>query len=430
MSNPFKAALEQLDKAAALTDVDPEVVERLKNPNREVHVSLPIRMDDGSLKTFKGYRVQHDDSRGPYKGGIRFHSQTNIHEVRALAFWMTFKCAVAGIPLGGGKGGVTVDPKKLSERELEELSRAWARSMRDVIGPARDIPAPDVYTNPKIMGWIVDEYSEAVGVYSPGVVTGKPLSIGGSQGRGSATAQGGVYVTEQLLKKLNLKNPSIVIQGFGNAGSVYAELAAKKGWKVIAASDSSGGIVNEKGLDVQALLKHKMTTGSVADFAGSKPIDNEKILMLKCDLLVPAALEGVITKTNAGRIKAKAIVELANGPTLPEADEKLFKKGIIVVPDILANSGGVTVSYFEWVQNNYNYYWAEKEVLDKLKPLMDTAFINVWKAAEDGATDMRTGAYIVALKAIAESMQDRGRITPVKGRFIEFSKDQEEPSIF
>ncbi len=411
MANPFKEGLKQLAKAADLVeDLDPAVVERLKHPMREVHVSIPVRMDDGTLKVFSGYRVQHDNSRGPHKGGIRFHPETNIHEVKALAFWMTFKCATVGIPLGGGKGGVTVNPKNLSERELEALSRGWARAMSKVIGPEHDIPAPDVYTNPKIMGWMMDEYSQAVGKYSPGVLTGKPLSIGGSEGRGSATAQGGIYVTEELLKKMKIKKPTVVIQGFGNAGSIYAEMAEKKGWTVIAVSDSRGGIINAKGLDIKKVIKYKLNTGAVSGFEGAKEISNEKILMEKCDILVPAALEGMITKTNAGRIKAKAIVELANGPTTPDADEKLFKKGIIVVPDILANAGGVTVSYFEWVQNNMQYYWSEKEVLDRLKPIMIDAFKDVWKAAEKVGTDMRTGAYIHALSRLAESMKDRGRV--------------------
>ncbi|MFH1426490.1 MAG: Glu/Leu/Phe/Val dehydrogenase [Candidatus Kerfeldbacteria bacterium] len=410
MANPFKAAKEQLRKAASYMEIDPDIIERLSHPKRELHVSIPVKMDDGTTKVFTGYRVQHNDARGPFKGGIRFHPKTDINEVRALSFWMTFKCATVGIPFGGGKGGVTVDPKKLSERELELLSRGWARAMRDFIGPEKDIPAPDVYTTPQIMGWIMDEYSEAVGKYCPGVVTGKPITIGGSQGRGTATAQGGVYVTEELMKKMKISKPSVVIQGFGNAGSVFAELAAKKGWKVIAVSDSQGGIVNEKGLDIKKVEAHKEKTGSVVGFAGSKEIDNEKILMLKCDILVPAALEGVITKTNANRIKARAIVELANGPTTPEADEKLFKKGIVLVPDILANAGGVTVSYFEWVQNTMNYYWTEKEALEKLKPIMVTAFNDVWGAAEKHKTDMRTGAYIHATARIAASMKDRGRM--------------------
>jgi len=411
MANPFKEGLKQLERAAKhLEDINPGVLERLRSPMREVHISIPVRMDDGSLRTFPGYRVQYDDSRGPFKGGIRFHPDANIHEVRALAFWMTFKCATVGIPYGGGKGGVQVDPKKLSERELEVLSRGWARAMSNVIGPDIDIPAPDVYTNPKIMGWMVDEFSQAVGKWSPGVITGKPISIGGSQGRGQATAQGGIYVAQELLKHLKIKKPSVIIQGFGNAGSVYAELASDLGWKVIGLSDSRGAIVNTKGIDIAKVSKHKLQTGSVVGFPGSVEMDNEKLLLQACDILVPAALEGVITKTNAGRIKAKAILELANGPTVPEADDKLFKKGIIVVPDILANAGGVTVSYFEWVQNNMNYYWTETEVLDRLKPIMVSAFNDVWMADTSAGVDLRTGAYIHATRRIAEAMVDRGRV--------------------
>lgn len=411
MANPFKAAQAQLKKATEYVEVHPDVLERLKAPMREMHVSIPVRMDDGTLKTFSGYRVQYDDSRGPFKGGIRFHPQTNIDEVKALAFWMTFKCATVGIPYGGGKGGVTVDPKKLSEGELERLSRGWMRAMSQFVGPEVDIPAPDVYTTPQIMGWMMDEYSEAVGVYSPGVVTGKPLTAGGSEGRGSATAQGGMYVTEQLIKKMKMKKPSVVIQGFGNAGAIYAHMAADKGWKVIGLADSRGAIVNEKGLDVKAVAQHKADTGSVANFPGATTLKkSEQILEQKCDILVPAALEGVITKENVGRVKAKAIVELANGPTTPEADEKLFKKGIVLVPDILANAGGVTVSYFEWVQNSAQYYWTEAEVLSKLKPIMDRAFAGVWKAATASKIDLRTGAYVLATDRIAHAMVDRGRV--------------------
>jgi glutamate dehydrogenase/leucine dehydrogenase len=410
MSNPFTAAQDQLKKATKHVDVSDDVLERLKAPMREMHVSIPVRMDDGSLKTFAGYRVQYDDSRGPFKGGIRFHPDTNIDEVKALAFWMTFKCATVGIPLGGGKGGVTVNPKELSERELEQLSRGWMRSMSKFVGPDTDIPAPDVYTTPQIMGWMMDEYSQAVGVYSPGVLTGKPLTAGGSEGRGSATAQGGMYVTKQLVEKMGLENPSVVVQGFGNAGSIYANMAVAEGWKVTGLADSRGAIFNADGLDVKAVAEHKASTGSVADFPGAENIEPAAILEQECDILVPAALEGVITGENAGNVKAKAVVELANGPTTPEADDILFEKGITVVPDILANAGGVTVSYFEWVQNSSQYYWSEEEVLEKLKPIMDNAFDGVWGAKEDAGTDMRTGAYIVATKRIADAMKDRGRV--------------------
>lgn len=410
MANPFQAAQQQLKKAAALMQLDPAITERLHMPMREIHVGIPVRMDDGSLKLFAGYRVQYDDSRGPFKGGIRFHPQTNIAEVKALAFWMTFKCATVGIPFGGGKGGITVDPRKLSERELEQLSRGWVKVLVNDIGPDQDIPAPDVYTNPKIMGWMMDEYSQLKGGNFPGIITGKPLSIGGSAGRGTATAQGGIYVTEEILKKIQMKKPRVVIQGFGNAGMTYAQLATAHGWKVIAVSDSRGGVMNEKGLNIDTLVEHKHATGSVMNFSGSRPITNEKLLTLECDVLVPAALEGAITKDNAKKINARVIMELANGPTTPEADELLFKKGVTVVPDILANAGGVTVSYFEWVQNRMQYYWTEQEVFEKLKPIMVSATAHVWKAAQQHACDLRTGAYIHATARIAHAMKDRGRI--------------------
>ncbi|MBI2410650.1 MAG: Glu/Leu/Phe/Val dehydrogenase [Candidatus Kerfeldbacteria bacterium] len=412
MANPFRQAMQQLEHAAGYIQLHPDILERLKKPMREMQAAIPVRMDDGALHVFSGYRVQYDNSRGPFKGGIRFHPKTNPDEVRALAFWMTMKCATVGIPYGGGKGGVTVDPKKLSQRELEMLSRGWVRAMRDMVGVDTDIPAPDVYTNPKVMGWMMDEYEQLVGHHEPGMITGKPISIGGSAGRGTATAQGGIYVTEQLLKKLNIQRPRIIVQGFGNAGAVYASLAAEHGWRVVGVSDSKGALYNEKGLDVELLAKHKLQTGSVAGFftGAAKTMTNEKLLLQPCDLLVPAALEGVLTSINAGRVKARAVVELANGPTTPEADEKLFKKGVVVVPDILANAGGVTVSYFEWVQNRMGYYWAEQEVFDRLRPMMIQAFTDVWNQSKKYSCDMRTGAYIHSLARIAEAMQDRGRI--------------------
>ncbi|MDP3971029.1 MAG: Glu/Leu/Phe/Val dehydrogenase [bacterium] len=407
--NPFKSGLQQLNKAAELMELDPAVHERLQFPKREIHISIPVRMDDGSVKVFEGYRVQYDDSRGPYKGGIRFHPATDIHEVKALSFWMTFKCAVVGIPLGGGKGGIKVDPKKLSETELEKLARGFMRRLANDVGPEKDIPAPDVYTTPQIMAWMMDEYEQIHAKHAPGMITGKPLSIGGSEGRGYSTAQGGVYVTLELAKQLKLKKgATVAIQGYGNAGAYMAKILTKKGYKVIAVSDSRGGVVNEKGLDPVEIEKHKQETGSVSDFPGAKNITNEQILTTKCDILVPAALENVITKENAGKIKVRAIVELANGPTTPEADEKLFRKGIVVVPDILANAGGVTVSYFEQVQNSYNYYWTEKEVLQKLEPIMVSSFNSVWDTMDRYGCDMRTAAYIVAAKRIEEAMLARG----------------------
>lgn len=407
--NPFKSAQQQLDKAANLMGLDSTVHARLKMPKREIHFAVPVRMDDGNVRIFEAYRVQYDNSRGPNKGGIRFHPDTDINEVKALAFWMTFKCATVGIPLGGGKGGVTVDPKKLSERELERLSRGFIRGLRNDIGPDIDVPAPDVYTNPKIMAWMMDEFNTLHSGHKPGVITGKPLAVGGSEGRGYSTAQGGVYVTLELAKKMKLKKgATVVIQGFGNAGSYMAKILTKKGYKIVGLSDSRGGIVNPKGLDPVAVEKHKIKTGSVQNFAGAKNVTNAQILTTPCDILVPAALENQILAENAGKLKCRAVVELANGPTTPEADEKLFKKGIIVVPDILANAGGVTVSYFEQVQNAYNYYWSEKEVLAKLEPIMIDSFNSVWAAMEKYGCDMRTGAYIHAAKRIEQAMLAKG----------------------
>lgn len=407
--NPHKSGLKQLAKAAALMNLHPGVHARLQVPKFEMQFGIPVRMDDGSLQVFQGYRVQYDNSRGPNKGGIRFHPAVNIDEVRALAFWMTVKCSVVGIPLGGGKGGVIVDPKKLSTGELERLSRGFMRAVAHNVGPDRDVPAPDVYTTPQIMAWMMDEYETIRGEHGPGVITGKPLSVGGSEGRGYSTAQGGVYVTLELAKQLKLKKGStVVIQGYGNAGAYMAKILHKQGYKIIAVSDSKGGIVNPAGLDPAKVEQHKTKAGSVMDYEGAKNISNQQILTLACDILVPAALENVITTENAGRIKAKAVVELANGPTTPEADEKLYKKGIVVVPDVLANAGGVTVSYFEQVQNAYNYYWTEKEVLAKLEPLMVGSFNTVWKTKQQYTCDMRTAAYIVAVQRIADAMIARG----------------------
>ncbi len=408
--NPFKSGLQQLAKAAELMDLNEGVHARLKLPKFEMQFGIPVKMDDGSVKVFQGYRVQYDNSRGPNKGGIRFHPKVNIAEVRALAFWMTFKCAVVGIPLGGGKGGVIVNPKELSEGELERLARGYMRKLAHNVGPHRDVPAPDVYTTPQIMAWMMDEYETIKGMHAPGMITGKPLSVGGSEGRGYSTAQGGVYVTLELAKKMKLKKGAkVAIQGYGNAGAYMAKILHKKGYKIVAVSDSKGGIYNEKGLDPVKVEKYKMQNGSVVNCPESaKSLTNEQILKVECDILVPAALENVITKDNAGRIKAKAIVELANGPTTPEADAKLHKKGIVVVPDILANAGGVTVSYYEQVQNSYNHYWTEKEVLAKLEPTMVDSFNAVWRAMEKHECDMRTGAYIVATDRIAEAMMARG----------------------
>lgn len=412
MNNPFENALKQLARAAQVVPVAPAVLARLQHPKRELHVAVPVRMDDGTLKVFEGYRVQYDDTRGPTKGGIRFHPQTDISEVRALAFWMTFKCAVVGIPYGGAKGGITVDPKSLSSGELERLTRSYVDALGDFIGPDRDIPAPDVYTTPQIMGWIMDEFSKLQGHHAPGVVTGKPLSVGGSAGRGFATAQGGIYVLQALVEKRGWKpeQTRVVIQGFGNAGSYMMKLLQKLGFKVIAVSDSAGGIFKASGLDAEEVSAHKRNTKKVQGLAGAQDISNAELLELECEVLIPAALENQITAENAGRIKAQAVIELANGPTTPEADEVLRSAGVDVVPDILANAGGVTVSYFEWVQNLMNYYWTESEVLEKLKPIMLSSFEAVWEMAQRHKIDLRTAAYVVATGRIAEAMQARGMV--------------------
>lgn len=408
--NPFQNALKQLQNAAEKFEVDREVLERLRMPDRLLQVAIPVRMDDGKVKVFEGYRVQYNASRGPYKGGIRFHPQADTAEVKALAFWMTFKCAVVGIPFGGAKGGVRVDPKQLSEGELERLSRGFARHLAQFIGPDLDIPAPDVYTTPQIMAWIMDEYSKIHGSHQPAVITGKPVAVGGSRGRDIATAQGGFYVLKSLAAKMRLpaRKTRVVIQGFGNAGAVMARLLSGAGYKVVGVSDSKGGIYDPEGLPYGPVAEHKHRTGTVQKFKGARNLSNEKLLELPCDVLIPAALENQITEKNAGRIKARAVLELANGPTTPEADQKLFKKKITVVPDILANAGGVTVSYFEWVQNRQGYYWTEAEVLQKLQPIMDDAFKQVWSRHEKYKVDMRTGAYILALERIAEAMKLRG----------------------
>ncbi len=410
MANAFNNALKQLDKAVNLLNLKEGVVENLKKPKRILQFSLPVKMDDGKLKVFEAYRVQYNDARGPFKGGIRFHQQVNLSEVKALAFWMAMKTATVGIPMGGGKGGVVVNPKKLSLAELERLSRAYMKAAAGFIGPETDVPAPDVNTNPQVMAWMMDEYEKIKGGHYPGVITGKPLELGGSAGRGTATAQGGFYVLQELLLKLKLnrKKLTVAIQGFGNAGSVFADLADQAGLKVVAVSDSQGGIYDEQGLDLDKVKVHKKQTGSVVDFAGAKNISNQKILELPVDILVPAALENQIIKENAGRIKAQIILELANGPVTPEADEKLFKKGKIVVPDVLANAGGVTVSYFEWVQNRQQYYWTEQEVLAKLKPIMVKAFNEVWQTGQELKVDLRTAAFVLAIKRIVEAMELRG----------------------
>jgi glutamate dehydrogenase (NAD(P)+) len=370
-------------------------------------------MDDGTIKVFEGFRIQYNDARGPTKGGIRFHPEENIDTVRALAAWMTWKCAVVDIPLGGGKGGVICNPKEMSDGELERLSRKYIAGIAQIIGPRKDVPAPDVYTNPKIMAWMVDEFSKISSFNQPGVVTGKPLTMGGSLGRGDATARGGLYTIREAAKVLGieLKDARIAVQGYGNAGYFAAKLATELfGCKIVAVSDSRGGVMNMDGIDPEAANQHKIKTGSVAGLANTTPVSNESILELDVDVLIPAALENIITEKNAHKINAKIVAELANGPTTPAADEILFQRGIHVIPDFLCNAGGVTVSYFEMVQNFYMYYWSEIRVHTRLDRKMTEAYKAVYAASQKYNIDMRTAAYVVAIERVVVAMKDRGWI--------------------
>jgi glutamate dehydrogenase (NAD(P)+) len=408
-NSAFQNALDQLASVKTQVGLGEDIYEQLKKPKRFIEVSIPVRMDDGKVKVFTGFRSQFNDARGPYKGGIRFHEQVSEDEVKALSMWMTWKTAVIDIPLGGGKGGVIVNPKELSAGELERLSRGYMRAIAPFIGERVDIPAPDVYTDPRIMAWMLDEYEQIVGHKAPGVITGKPLSVGGSKARGYSTAQGGFYVLEELLNKIGLgKEARISIQGFGNAGANMAEILSKNGYKVTSASDTKGGVSNPGGLDIEKLEEHKKATGSVVGFSGGQNLGGD-ILEAESDILILAALENAITKENADRVKVKVILELANGPVSPEADDILNKKGVAIVPDILANAGGVGVSYLEQVQNAYMYYWSEEEVLAKLKEMMIKGFNDVWDAKETNKTSMRKGAYILAVTRVAQAMRDRGR---------------------
>jgi glutamate dehydrogenase (NAD(P)+) len=409
--NPFAIAQAQLDEAAQILELDPAVHEMLRWPLRELHVTLPVRMDDGIVKVFHGFRVQYNDSRGPTKGGIRFHPDETIDTVRALAAWMTWKTAVVDIPLGGGKGGIICNPKEMSEGELERLSRAYIRQVGRIIGLEKDVPAPDVYTTPQIMAWMADEYAFIKGYNEFGVITGKPLELGGSQGRGDATARGGIYTVRESAKVLGveLKGATAAIQGYGNAGS-FAHILGQEilGLKVVAVSDSKGGIVNWEGLDPEAVLAHKKATGSVINFPGAENITNEELLELDVVVLFPSALENVITAENAGRIKAKISAELANGPTTPEADKILHENGVYVIPDFLCNAGGVTVSYFEMCQNAYDYYWDLDTVHQRLDTKMTAAFHAVHEMAQKYQVDNRVAAYLVSVARVAKAMKLRG----------------------
>jgi glutamate dehydrogenase (NAD(P)+) len=409
--NPFAIAQKQLDQAAQIMGLDPAVHELLRWPLRELHVTLPVYMDDGTTQIFHGFRVQYNDARGPTKGGIRYHPEETIDTVRALAAWMTWKTAVLDLPLGGGKGGIVCNPKKMSERELERLSRAYIRQVGRILGEEMDVPAPDVYTTPQIMAWMMDEYSAMRGYNVPGVITGKPLPLGGSQGRGDATARGGMYCIREAGKVLgiDLAGATAAIQGYGNAGQFAHSLGQDLlGLKVVAVSDSTGGIYNADGLDHRAVVAHKQETGSVINFPGAKNISNAELLELDVTVLAPSALENQITAANAGRIKARIVAELANGPTTPEADAILFDKGVYVIPDFLCNAGGVTVSYFEQVQNAYDYYWDLEMVHERLDKKMTAAFHAVHETAQKHRVNNRMGAYIVAVSRVAEACRLRG----------------------
>ena len=409
--DPFEIALKQLNKAAEVMKLDRQALELLSSPMNIFQFSIPVKMDDGKTKVFQGFKVRYNNARGPAKGGIRFHPDETLSTVKALSAWMTWKTAITNLPLGGGKGGVICDTKKMSQAELERLSRGYVRAAYDFIGPEIDVPAPDVYTTPQIMAWMMDEYEKIARHSAPGVITGKPLENGGSLGRGDATARGGMYVLEEAAKtiQLDLSKVKVAIQGFGNAGQYAMKLVAEMfKSKVVAISDTKGGIYLESGLDYDKVMEHKKKTGSVANFPGSKNISNEELLELPVDVLIPAAIENQIRGDNASKIKAKIILELANGPTTPEADEILFKNQVMVLPDFLANSGGVTVSYFEWVQNQGGYYWTEQEVYDRLRLKMNQATHDVLFTAKSHNVDNRTGAYIVSVKRVADAMKLRG----------------------
>jgi glutamate dehydrogenase (NAD(P)+) len=411
--NPFKIAQRQLKISTEALGYPDEIYQALAEPMRMLEVSLTIPMDDGSLRTFKGFRCQYNDARGPCKGGLRYHPDETADTVKALAAWMTWKCSVVNIPLGGGKGGIICNPKEMSPGEIQRLSRAYIDQVGRIIGPTKDVPAPDVYTNPQIMAWMMDEFSKLKGYNVPGVITGKPIPVGGSEGRGDATARGCVYTTREAAKVLgiDLKGATVAVQGFGNAGQYCALLMDELvGSKTVAVSDSRGGVVNMDGLDPHKIVDWKNSTGRVAGFEGTEEISNEDLLEMDVDVLMPAALENVITKENAGNIKAKIIAEAANGPTTPDADDILYRSNSFVIPDFLCNSGGVTVSYFEGVQNTMNYYWEESEVHQKLDKIMTGAFKDVYESHKRHNVHMRTAAYIVAVERVVEVMKLRGML--------------------
>src|SRR5215472_4027840 len=408
--NPFEIAKQQFDRAADYLELEESMRNVLRNAKRQLVVSIPVRMDGGETKVFEGYRVQHNIARGPAKGGIRYHPNVTLDEVKALASWMTWKCATVGIPYGGGKGGVVCDPKSMSRAELERLTRRYAFEIAPIIGPDRDIPAPDVYTDSQTMAWIMDTISMVHGHTELGVVTGKPLSLGGSQGRHEATARGALYALREAcaVKGIDLKDARVAVQGFGNAGSIITKLLAIDGAKVVAVCDSKTGLYNQNGIYVRDALKLKEETGSLRGLSGAKEIAPDDVLEVDCDILCPSALENSITLKNVAKVKARIIAELANGPTTPGSDRVLEEQGIMLIPDILANAGGVTVSYYEWVQDQYSFFWSENRINQTLEATIGKAFHEVHEKAEYYGTDMRTGAYILAIDRVAEATRVRG----------------------
>jgi len=408
--NPWEVAQRQFDLAAEKLNLDEGMRLVLREPRRELTVHFPVKMDDGTVQVFTGFRVQHNLGRGPAKGGIRYHQDVSIEEVKALAMWMTWKCAVVGIPYGGGKGGVIVDPKKLSKKELEALSRRFFTEIEVLVGPEKDIPAPDVNTTPQVMAWFMDTFSMHAGYTVPGVVTGKPISLGGSEGRNEATARGTVFCIIEAARHLGIELPKakVAVQGFGNAGAIAAQLMSDEGSTIVAVSDSTGGIANPKGLDIKKVVTWKQEHGTVQGFPGATDITNAQVLETECDILIPAALENQITEKNAPNVKARLVAEAANGPTTPEADEIFFKRGIFMIPDILCNAGGVTVSYFEWVQDLNRDHWSEKVVNEKLREIMVKSFQETLAIARREQCYMRTAAYLLAVQRVADATQLRG----------------------
>jgi len=410
-NNPYQMALKQLEETAKIINLDEGIHKILAKPKRVLTVSLPVKMDDGRIEVFTGFRSQHNDARGPFKGGIRYHPQVTIEEVMALSMWMTWKCAVTGIPLGGGKGGIICNPKKMSNSELERMTRRYAYAISDIIGPYTDIPAPDVYTGGQEMAWIMDTYSTLKGNRGePALITGKPLPIGGSLGRTEATGRGLSFTVREAAKKqnINMNEAVVVVQGFGNAGQYAAQLVEEQGAKIIAVSDTQGAIINKNGFKANELIKFKLENKSIRGFPGATEINNDELLTTECTILIPAALENQITKDNASKIKTKIVAEAANGPTTPEADQVLYENNILVIPDVLANSGGVTVSYFEWLQNLRREYWSEAEVNERLDVIMTRAFAEVYDAHLKYNTNMRTASIALAVNRVAEAIKLRG----------------------